>query len=196
MWTLSRLGRVHCSRGDVGKAIDLCARSLALARERGVDNAVEFCAATLGAAYTLGGHTTEAIARLEEALAVGESTGALDTYTVITLGQAYLSAKRLEDASRCARKALGMCQHLSVHDAEARRPAPPRRRGGQSGAARLRGRRSALPRGPRIGRQARHASPRRPLPPRPRQAVPPNRGRREGRGAPDDRDDDVPRRWA
>jgi tetratricopeptide (TPR) repeat protein len=38
---------------------------------------------------------------------------------VITLGQAYLSARRLEDASRCARKALDMCQQLSVHGAEA-----------------------------------------------------------------------------
>jgi class 3 adenylate cyclase/tetratricopeptide (TPR) repeat protein len=117
VWTLCRLGRVHCLRGDMGRAIDLCCRSLALARERAVDNAVQYSAATLGAAYTLSGRTTEAIARLEEALAAGESTGALDTYTVIALGQAYLSARRLEDASRCARRALDICQRDGEADA-------------------------------------------------------------------------------
>jgi class 3 adenylate cyclase/tetratricopeptide (TPR) repeat protein len=118
-WTLGRLGRVHCFRGDVGRAIALCRRSLALARERGVNNAVPYSAASLGAAYTLGGHTSEAIALLEEASTAAESTGTLDAYTVISLGQAYLSAGRPEDASRCARKALDLCQRLSLHDMEA-----------------------------------------------------------------------------
>jgi tetratricopeptide (TPR) repeat protein len=38
---------------------------------------------------------------------------------VISLGQAYLSAGRLEDAARCARKALDQCHQLSGHEMEA-----------------------------------------------------------------------------
>src|SRR4029453_9575751 len=40
---------------------------------------------------------------------------------------------------------------------------------------------------------ARHAPPRRPLPPRPRQALPAHGQARAGAGAPHHRDDDVPR---
>jgi class 3 adenylate cyclase/tetratricopeptide (TPR) repeat protein len=118
-WTLGRLGRVYCCRGDVNKAIDLSTRSLALARERGVHNVIQWSSASLGVAYTLDGRTTEAVARLEEAVAAGESTNSLDPYTLVSLGQAYLSAGRSEEASRCAREALDMCRQQTRRDAEA-----------------------------------------------------------------------------
>jgi class 3 adenylate cyclase/tetratricopeptide (TPR) repeat protein len=118
-WTLGRLGRVYCSRGDVNRAIDLCTRSLALAREWGVHNVIQWSSASLGVAYTLDGRTTEAVARLEEAVAAGESTSSLDPYTLVSLGQAYLSAGRSEDASRCAREALDMCRQRTRREGEA-----------------------------------------------------------------------------
>jgi tetratricopeptide (TPR) repeat protein len=118
-WTLGRLGRVYCCRGDVNRAIDLCTRSLALARERGVHNVIQWSSASLGVAYTLDGRTTEAVARLEEAVAAGESTSSLDPYTLVSLGQAYLSAGRSEDASRCAREALDMCRQRTRREVEA-----------------------------------------------------------------------------
>ncbi|MGH2367588.1 MAG: ATP-binding protein, partial [Chloroflexota bacterium] len=118
-WTLGRLGRVYCSRGDVHKAIDLCTRSLALACEREVHNVIQWSCASLGVAYTLSGRTTEAVARLEEAVADGESTSTLDLYTLVSLGQAYLSAGRPEDASRCARDALARCCQQARPDVEA-----------------------------------------------------------------------------
>jgi class 3 adenylate cyclase/tetratricopeptide (TPR) repeat protein len=118
-WTLGRLGRVYCCRGDVNRAIDLCTRSLALARERGVHNVIQWSSASLGVAYTLDGRTTEAVARLEEAVAAGESTSSLDPYTLVSLGHAYLSAGRSEDASRCAREALVMCRQRTRRDVEA-----------------------------------------------------------------------------
>jgi class 3 adenylate cyclase/tetratricopeptide (TPR) repeat protein len=118
-WTLGRLGRVYCGRGDVNRAIDLCTRSLALAREWGVHNVIQWSSASLGVAYTLDGRTTEAVARLEEAVAAGESTSSLDPYTLVSLGQAYLSAGRLEDASRCAREALDMCRQRTRREGEA-----------------------------------------------------------------------------
>jgi len=119
VWTLGRLGRVYCGRGDVNRAIDLCTRSLALARERGVHNVIQWSSASLGVAYTLDGRTTEAVARLEEAVAAGESTSSLDPYTLVSLGHAYLSAGRSEDASRCAREALVMCRQRTRRDVEA-----------------------------------------------------------------------------
>lgn len=118
-WTLGRLGRVYCCRGDVNRAIDLSTRSLALARERGVDNVIQWSSASLGVAYTLDGRTTEAVARLEEAVAAGESTSSLDPFTLVSLGRAYLSAGRSEDASRCAREALDMCRQRTRRDVEA-----------------------------------------------------------------------------
>ena len=118
-WTLGRLGRVYCGRGDVNRAIDLCTRSLALARERGVDNVIQWSSASLGVAYTLDGRTTEAVALLEEAVAAGEAMSSLDPYTLVSLGQAYLSAGRSEDASRCAREALDMCRQRTRRDGEA-----------------------------------------------------------------------------
>jgi tetratricopeptide (TPR) repeat protein len=118
-WTLGRLGRVYSCRGDVNRAIDLCTRSLAVAREWGVHNVIQWSSASLGVAYTLDGRTTEAVARLEEAVAAGESASSLDPYTLVSLGQAYLSAGRSDDASRCAREALDMCRQRTRRDAEA-----------------------------------------------------------------------------
>ena len=118
-WTLGRLGRVYCCRGEVDKAIDLSSRSLALAQEREVHNVIQWSSASLGVALTLGGRTTEAVARLEEAVAAGESTRSLDPYTLVSLGQAYLSAGRSEDASTCARDALAMCRQRTRRDVEA-----------------------------------------------------------------------------
>jgi tetratricopeptide (TPR) repeat protein len=103
----------------VNRAVDLSTRSLALARERGVHNVIQWSSASLGVAYTLDGRTTEAVARLEEAVAAGESTNSLDPYTLVSLGQAYLSAGRSEEASRCAREALDMCRQQTRRDAEA-----------------------------------------------------------------------------
>ncbi|MDO8474856.1 MAG: tetratricopeptide repeat protein [Candidatus Rokubacteria bacterium] len=80
---------------------------------------IQWSSASLGVAYTLDGRTTEAVALLEEAVAAGESTSSLDPYTLVSLGQAYLSAGRSEDASRCAREALDMCHQRTRREVEA-----------------------------------------------------------------------------
>jgi len=80
---------------------------------------IRWSSASLGVAYTLDGRPTEAIARLEEAVAAGKSTNSLDPYTLVSPGQAYLSAGRSEDASRCAREALDMCRERTRRDVEA-----------------------------------------------------------------------------
>lgn len=118
-WALVQLGRAHCGRGDAGKAIDLSARSLALAREHDVHNLLQAASASLGAAYTLVGRTGEAVACLEGAVEVGESTKSLDPSTLVALGYAYLSAGRSEDAARRAREALTACCQRTTRNVEA-----------------------------------------------------------------------------
>jgi class 3 adenylate cyclase/tetratricopeptide (TPR) repeat protein len=117
-WALGRLGHAYCGRGDVDKAIDLCARSLALAREREVHNLIQSASASLGAAYTLAGRTGDALACLEEAFEAGTSTNSLEPSTLVSLGRAYLSAGRSEDASRYAREALAACRQRTTRNVE------------------------------------------------------------------------------
>jgi class 3 adenylate cyclase/tetratricopeptide (TPR) repeat protein len=105
---LFRLGKAYGGLGDLAKAIDLCARSVALGRERDALSTIQLASAYLGEAYTLAGRADEAVARLEEAVAYGESMNAVDAFTLVSLGHAYLAAGRREDASRCARDALAM----------------------------------------------------------------------------------------
>jgi len=118
-WALLQLGRAYCGRGDAAQAIDLSARSLALAREHDVHNLVQAGSASLGASYTLAGRTEEAVACLEEAVAVGESTTSLDPSTLVALGYAYLSAGRAEDAARRAQEAVAACRRGAIRKVEA-----------------------------------------------------------------------------
>ncbi len=106
-------------KGQRNKAIDLCSRSLALAREREVHSLIQWASASLGAAYTLAGRTAEAVARLEEAVEAGESTNSRNPFTLISLGQVYLSVGRLEEAARYAREALALCRHQTTRNMEA-----------------------------------------------------------------------------
>jgi tetratricopeptide (TPR) repeat protein len=106
--TLFRLGRAHASLGNVTTAIDLGNRSLTISRERNVLSTLQYALACLGMSYTLAGRSEEAVARLEEAVAAGESQKSLDAFTVAMLGHAYLSAGRQDDAHRSAHHALSM----------------------------------------------------------------------------------------
>jgi class 3 adenylate cyclase len=118
-WALCYLGYVYCGRGDADCATDLSKRSLALAREHDVRNLIQAASARLGAAYTLGGRATEAVACLEEAVETGRSANRMDAFTLVSLGRAYLSAGRPDDASRRAREALATCRERSTRNFEA-----------------------------------------------------------------------------
>jgi class 3 adenylate cyclase/tetratricopeptide (TPR) repeat protein len=118
-WALRNLAYAHCGRGEATKAIDLSARSLALARERDVHNLIQVASASLGAAYTLAGRTGEAVTCLEEAVEVGESTNGVAPSTLVALGRAYLSAGRPDDAAGRAREALAVCRERTIRNLEA-----------------------------------------------------------------------------
>ena len=89
------------------------------------------------------------------------------------LGRACLLLGRLDEAQRLADRAI----ESSPRSPRVRgpRPAPARRHRDPSRSARCRERRGPLPPGAGARRAARHAPPRRPLPPRPRQALPAHR---------------------
>jgi tetratricopeptide (TPR) repeat protein len=118
-WALGFLASAYCGRGDAAKAIDLSARSLALARERDVHNLIQVASASLGAAYTLAGRTGEAVACLEEAVEAGRSTNSVVPVLLLSLGRAYLSAGRPDDAAGRAREALAACRERTIRNLEA-----------------------------------------------------------------------------
>jgi class 3 adenylate cyclase/tetratricopeptide (TPR) repeat protein len=116
---LYRLGFAYGGRGEVGRAVDLCSRSLALARERDVRTALQGALVTLGVAYTLAGRADEAVPHLDQAIAAGESAYFTNAFTLVSLGQANLTAGRMEDGSRYAREALATCRQQTRRNAEA-----------------------------------------------------------------------------
>jgi tetratricopeptide (TPR) repeat protein len=118
-WAFCYLGYAYCGRGDADRAIDLSARSLTLARKHDVRNLIQAASAGLGATYTLAGRATEAVACLEEAVETGRSTNKIDAFTLVSLGRAYLSAGRPDDAIRHAREALAACRARTTRNFEA-----------------------------------------------------------------------------
>jgi predicted ATPase/class 3 adenylate cyclase len=116
---LYRLGFAHCCRGDVDRAIEFCARSLALSLEREVHDALQWASAYLGAAYLLAGDTRAAVSHLESAVAAGESSRSLDPFMLVSLGEAYLHAGRGEEAVACAVRARDACRKHNQRGYEA-----------------------------------------------------------------------------
>ena len=118
------------------------------------------------------------------------SGGLSDSGSPSTLG-AYLLAGRLERRTLLAERALALARaHGARHEAM---PYAFSARSPPSGPLRAGTAETPLPPGTSPCHRTRHAPPRRPLPPRPRQALPAHGPARAGPGAPHHRDDDVPR---
>ncbi len=142
------------------------------------------------------GEASEALSRLREGEQLLERRGASGIvghrgWAYHALGRACLLLGRLDEARRLAERAVDS----SPASARVRRPcaAPARRHRDPSRPVRCRERPGPLPPGAGARRAARHAPARRPLPPRPRQALPAHGQARAGPRAPHHRDDDVPR---
>ena len=110
----------HCDRLVTQRLLHLLQGAATLHEPgRDVRNLIQAALARLGAAYTLAGRATEAVACLEEAVATGQSTDRMDPFTLISLGRAYLSAGRPDDAIGCAREALAACRERPARNFEA-----------------------------------------------------------------------------
>ena len=95
-------------QGDALQAIPVLERGLDIAQEAHIRLAAPWVAATLGAAYTLARRTAEALPLLEQAIAQAVAMRYMVDYAlrVVWLGEAYLCAGRLDEASTQAQRAL------------------------------------------------------------------------------------------
>ena len=190
-WALAYL---QITRGELSHAVRLLERGLALSREWNLTFFSVHHTGSLGYAYALSGRIAEGIPLLEHALSAIETMGygAIQPLFLVYLGEAYVLADRLEDALEFAGRALTLARERGQRRYEA-------------WALRLLGEIAAHRDPPEVetaeattvrrspGRRARNAPPRRPLPPRSRQALPAHRQAGAGPRAPHHRDDDVPR---
>jgi tetratricopeptide (TPR) repeat protein len=187
-WTVSA---GYLRRGDVQHAVPLLERAARLCRLRDIPRPLYQSPIFLGFAYRLGGRIEEALPQLELAEALQKTWGTA-TWTC-WIAEAYWLVGRFEDAGRIAGRALALSRETRERGNEAwllrllseldtQRDPPAFSEGGTSLSA-----------GPSGSKRPRYAPPRRPLPPRPRQAVPAHGRPPAGPGAPHHRRDDVSR---
>jgi class 3 adenylate cyclase/tetratricopeptide (TPR) repeat protein len=102
------LGRAQYDRGEFGAAVDLLERGLAVSREWRLAFFSALCMRDLGYAQACLGRSVEGIRLLEQALSFIETIGyqIVMPYSLALLGEVYLLAGRLDDASAVAQRAL------------------------------------------------------------------------------------------
>jgi class 3 adenylate cyclase/tetratricopeptide (TPR) repeat protein len=100
-------GFLALRQGDLPQAISVLERALALAQEAHIQLTIPWVAASLGAAYTLTGRSTDALPLLEQAVAQAVAMRFMlhHALRVVWLGEAYLHAGRLAEASTQAQRA-------------------------------------------------------------------------------------------
>ena len=189
------VGYVHLRRGELAEALAPLTRAVEVGQAAEVRNWESLSVGLLGLQRALTGHLAEGVALLERATGLAEQRGELFNLVLLKdwLGEAHLAAGDPERARRYAESSLEMAR------------AQPQR-GTEAWAWRLLGEiaaeadppgvqeaETAYQRGADARVRPRHAPPRRPLPPRPRQALPEGRTRRAGAGRADHRGRDVPR---
>jgi tetratricopeptide (TPR) repeat protein len=112
----TRLGEARLLKGDVTDAISLLEPALAEAREHEVLEWIPVAASCLARAYAVAGHLGEAVPLAEEAgqLAPGR------TEIIRRLGEVYVTARRLDAALDCARRAIAMARKRQERGEEAK----------------------------------------------------------------------------
>jgi predicted ATPase len=102
------LATLLISRGEITRAVDLFERGRATSREWNLTILSEVSTANLGHAYALSGRTAEGISLMQQALRASEAMryGVVQPFILIHLAEAYILADRLEDALKCAGRAL------------------------------------------------------------------------------------------
>ncbi len=111
-------GILHVRQGDLPRAARTLERSLALCRHWKLAALFGVIAGHLGAAYTLGGRSAEAIPLLEEALE-REYRHWLEPVPSLGLAEAYLRAGRTKDASLQVDRALEVARQRGQRGHEA-----------------------------------------------------------------------------
>jgi class 3 adenylate cyclase/tetratricopeptide (TPR) repeat protein len=102
------VGLLALRQGDLPRALPLLERAVRLCQDADLPLFSPRTAATLGAAYTLGGHGADAVPLLMQALEQTTATETRDFQALchLSLGQAQMLAGRLEEAHALAERAL------------------------------------------------------------------------------------------
>jgi class 3 adenylate cyclase len=118
-WVLAHL---HTSRGELGQALPLLERGLALTHEWHLNYFSVMDTGSLGYAYALTGRIAEGIPLLERALSAVETMGyrLVQPLLGLYLAEAYVLANRLEDALPLVRRALTLAREGGGRGDEAR----------------------------------------------------------------------------
>jgi class 3 adenylate cyclase/tetratricopeptide (TPR) repeat protein len=116
------LAYLEIIRGEVGSAIRLLERGLALSREWNLTFTSLNEEGGLGYAYALSGRTAEGISLLEHAVSASETMalGVVQALFLGYLGEAYLLADRVADALASVRRALTLARERGQRPYEAR----------------------------------------------------------------------------
>jgi tetratricopeptide (TPR) repeat protein len=109
------VGLLYVSKGGVQEAIRVLERGLTVCQTQHLDILFSMVGSGLGYAYALSGRVDEGIQLLDQAVERGASA-----LGVSYLGEAYLLARRMEDASRFARRALTKARAHKERGNEAR----------------------------------------------------------------------------
>jgi tetratricopeptide (TPR) repeat protein len=133
------LAHLRSVRGDLGRAVDLLERALAVSRELNFTILMPVVMASLGHACAWSGRVEEGVSWLQQATAAYETAGGgwLQVMSVVQLGEAYLVAERLEDARPTADRAITLARQQGE-------------RGHEAWALRLLAEIAAHPRGPDV----------------------------------------------
>jgi predicted ATPase len=102
------VGQLALRQGDLSQALTVFERGLAVCQSHDLRDWLSTLAARVGYAYALAGRLPEALTLLEQAVGQGEVMrgGAPQAAYVIWLGEAYLLASRVDEASSQAQRAL------------------------------------------------------------------------------------------
>jgi tetratricopeptide (TPR) repeat protein len=115
------LGLAHLRRGELPRATGVLERGLELGRTWQFVVGTPLVAATLGAAYALGGRADEALPLIEGAVEEFRRRPDHSRPALILLcaGMAYLQARRIDEAARHAREALALTRRRGARGSEA-----------------------------------------------------------------------------
>src|SRR5262249_16217955 len=106
------LAHLHGVRGQLRDAATLLEQAADRGPEWDITLWTPIVPASLGHVYARLGRLEEGIRRLEQAMSLFDATGYgyLHSISLVQLGEAYLLANRLSEASACAERAVTLCR--------------------------------------------------------------------------------------
>ena len=115
------VGLLALRQGDLPRALPWLERALSICQEADLLLFFPRVAATLGAAYTLGGRLTDALPLLTQAVEQAPTMETVDFQALcsVPLGEAYLLAGRLEEARALAERALALTRQYQERSNQA-----------------------------------------------------------------------------